>query len=117
MGKRVQFVLKLFSYDSELLAAAAEKVIAVGLTELSVDSVISGPISLPNIIRRWCLLKSPHVYKDSREHFSLTQHRRLFELIIEPDSTDTFGSVLANFELPHGVRFGLTGSIGPIKTD
>mgnify|MGYP001324198610 FL=1 len=117
MGKRVQFVLKLFSYDSELLAAAAEKVIAVGLTELSVDSVISGPISLPNIIRRWCLLKSPHVYKDSREHFSLTQHRRLFELIIEPDSTDTFGSVLSKFDLPHGVRFGLSGHIGPIKRD
>ena len=64
MGKRVQFYLKLFSYDSELLATAAEKVIAAGLTELSVESVINGPITLPNIIRRWCLLKSPHVYKD-----------------------------------------------------
>ena len=97
MGKRVQFVLKLFSYDSELLAAAAEKVIAAGLTELSVESVINGPITLPNIIRRWCLLKSPHVYKDSREHFEIRRYKIIVDISTQVENP------LVNLLIPAGV--------------
>jgi hypothetical protein len=37
-------------------------------------------IPLPSDIRSWCLLKSPHVDKKSREHFSIKTYTRLFIL-------------------------------------
>ena len=33
---------------------------------------IKGPIPLPKRTRRYCVLKSPHVNKKSREHFEAT---------------------------------------------
>ncbi|MCO5559014.1 hypothetical protein L7F22_012605 [Adiantum nelumboides] len=37
-------------------------------------------VALPTSRRVYCVLRSPHVNKDSREHFDICTHQRLIEL-------------------------------------
>ena len=42
-----------------------------------------GPVPLPTEIRKYTVVRSPHVDKDSREHFEMRIHKRLID-IVEP---------------------------------
>ena len=46
-----------------------------------------GPIPLPTKRRRYCVLKSPHVNKDAREHFEIRTHKRLIDVHLPTEST------------------------------
>ena len=56
---------------------------------------------LPTEIHRYCVIRSPHVYKDSREHFELRIHKRLID-ILEP-TAKTVDSLM-RLDLPAGVE-------------
>ncbi|OGP39131.1 MAG: 30S ribosomal protein S10, partial [Deltaproteobacteria bacterium GWD2_42_10] len=45
---------------------------------------IKGPIPLPTEINKYCVLRSPHVDKKSREQFEIRTHNRLMD-IVEPN--------------------------------
>ena len=47
----------------------------------SSGALIKGPIPLPNSKESYTLLTSPHVDKDAREHFKITTHRRLIDIV------------------------------------
>merc|ERR1712023_84586 len=52
-------------------------------------AVLSGPVPLPTRKKIYCVLRSPHVNKDSREHFEIRIHSRLFEINFwTPDTVD-----------------------------
>ena len=55
---------------------------------------------LPTEIHRYCVVRGPHVDKDSREHFEMRIHKRLLD-IVEP-ATKTVES-LQRLDLPAGV--------------
>ena len=55
---------------------------------------------LPTEIRRYCVIRSPHKDKDSREHFEMRIHKRLID-IVEP--TGKTVESLQRLELPAGV--------------
>jgi small subunit ribosomal protein S10 len=40
----------------------------------------SGPVMLPTRRKLYCVLRSPHVDKDAREHFEVRTHHRLIDL-------------------------------------
>ena len=80
-----RFRLKLWSYDLQDIELACDKIKTVDV------GVLKGPIRLPKEKRRWCLLKSPHVNKKSREHFEATVYNRTIEVFIRPDQIDEFG--------------------------
>jgi small subunit ribosomal protein S10 len=63
-------------------------------------ATVSGPIPLPVRIRKYTVLRSPHVNKKSREQFEMRTHKRLID-IIEP-SSDVVDSLM-KLELPAGV--------------
>jgi len=44
---------------------------------------LRGPIPLPTVINKYCVLRSPHVDKKSREQFEVRTHKRLLD-ILEP---------------------------------
>jgi len=61
-------------------------------------------VSLPTKIKRFCVLRSPHVDKDSREHFEL----RLFKRFIDLSTTSpSILDLLLKTELPAGVSCSL----------
>merc|ERR1711988_1025004 len=106
--KLLTFRIKLWSYNLEMLKQACEKIEKIGVVE---PGFIKGPIPLPKKTRRWCLLKSPHVNKKSREHLEATTYSRIIDVHIEIDKIDQYGKDLCKIGLPSGVRMELRNSI------
>jgi small subunit ribosomal protein S10 len=69
--------VRLESFNHELLVASCQK-IKDTLTNASLNSI--GLITLPTSKRIYCVLRSPHVDKDSREHFEVRVHKRILEI-------------------------------------
>ena len=61
---------------------------------------ITGPVPLPTKRRIYCVLRSPHVNKDSREHFEMRTHKRLIDVHSPSESTM---EGLRNLDIPSGV--------------
>ncbi|HRX15373.1 MAG: 30S ribosomal protein S10 [Spirochaetes bacterium] len=89
--------VKLKSFDVKLLDKSAAKIVA---TTNRSGAKVAGPIPLPTKIEKFCVLRSPHVNKTSREQFEVRTHKRLVD-IVNPNS-DTV-EALMKLELPAGV--------------
>ena len=61
---------------------------------------VAGPVPLPTTIKRFCVIRGPHVHKDGREHFELRTHNRLID-IMEPTSKTV--DSLTRLNVPAGV--------------
>ena len=44
------------------------------------DAQIIGPVNFPTKRKIYCVLRSPHVDKDSREHFEIRIHSRIIDI-------------------------------------
>ena len=76
--------IALKAYNSKILDESCAKIINV----LNTTSVkIIGPIPLPTKRRIYCVLRSPHVNKDAREHFEIRTHKRLIDLYYPSEIT------------------------------
>lgn len=51
------------------------------------DCRINGPVFLPTKKRIYCLLRSPHVDKNSREHFEIRFYKRIIEIYYNSNDT------------------------------
>lgn len=96
--------IKLKSYDYDLIDKSAEKIVKAAK---STKAVVSGPIPLPTKKEIYTVLRSPHVYKESREQFQLCTHKRVID--IYPNSSETIDALL-KFELPSGVEVSIKGT-------
>jgi small subunit ribosomal protein S10 len=97
----MKFRIFLRSFDNEFINIASEQ---LSLALKKSDSEISGVVALPIRIKRFCVLRSPHVDKDSREHFELRLYKRFFDIeTISPSVLD----LLLKIELPSGVSCSL----------
>ena len=103
----VSFRVKLWSYDLDSLKQACEKIRGIEIME---PGYMKGPIPLPKKKRRWCLLKSPHVNKKSREHFEATTYSRIIDISMETSEVDQYGANLCKAGFPSGVRIELRNS-------
>jgi len=61
---------------------------------------VSGPVPLPTDRNLFCVIRSPHIDKESMEHFELRTHKRLID-ILEP--TQKTVDALSHLDLPAGV--------------
>ena len=68
--------VRLESFNHELLQISCRKILDF-TQNIDLDNV--GIISLPTNKRIYCVLRSPHVDKDSREHFELRIHKKIIE--------------------------------------
>jgi len=92
--------VRLESFNHELLMTSCRKIL--NLTQnIELDNV--GVVALPTDKRIYCVLRSPHVDKDSREHFELRIHKRVIE--IYHDSTVDIFNLLSESDLPSGVLY------------
>ena len=89
--------IALKAYDAGLLSTACQQIIEVVDNE-STKTV--GPIPLPTKRRIYCVLRSPHVNKDAREHFEIRTHKRIID--IHQPSTETLQS-LRSLDLSAGI--------------
>ena len=92
---RIRVCLK--AYDHKLIDVSAEKIVE---TAKRTDAQVAGPIPLPTKRRIYCVLRSPHVDKKSREHFEMRTRKRIID-IYEP--TQQTMDELRRLDLPAGV--------------
>ena len=60
----------------------------------------AGPVPLPTEKSVYCVIRSPHKDKDSREHFEMRTHKRLIDIL---DPTPKTVDSLMRLDLPAGV--------------
>ena len=89
--------IRLRSYDHKLLDASTFK---IADTAKRHGAKIVGPIPLPTRKKIYCVLRSPHVDKKSREHFEIRTHKRIID-ILEPSQRTI--DALMRLDLPAGV--------------
>lgn len=94
---RQRIRIRLKSYDHRLLDQSAQKIVD---TAKRVGALVSGPIPLPTNREVYCVLRSPHVDKKSREHFEIRTHKRLIDILDPPKDTV---DALMQLDLPAGV--------------
>ena len=97
----MKFRIFLRSFDNDLINWASKE---LNLTLSKTDCQVSGIVALPIKIKRFCVLRSPHVDKDSREHFEIRLYKRFID--IQTDSP-TILDFLLKTELPAGVSCSL----------
>nr|YP_009511735.1 ribosomal protein S10 [Melanthalia intermedia]AXI97612.1 ribosomal protein S10 [Melanthalia intermedia] len=89
--------IKLKAYSCDLIKTSCETIINTA-NRTNVKAI--GSISLPTKRRIYCILRSPHVDKDSREHFEIKSYRKIID-IYEPCS-QTIDSLM-KLNIPSGV--------------
>lgn len=95
-GPKIRIRLK--GFDHKLLDQSTGEIVE---TVRRTGGRIAGPIPLPTQIERYCVLRSPHVDKKSREQFEIRTHKRLLD-ILEP--TQQTIDALMKLELSAGVE-------------
>ena len=92
--------VRLESFNHELLVSSCQK-ISDTLSNASLNSI--SMVTLPTSKRIYCVLRSPHVDKDSREHFEVRVHKRILEIYYDPEIP--IFDLLAEIDLAPGIFY------------
>ena len=90
--------IRLKSYDHEVIDSSARKIVD---TVQRAGATVVGPVPLPTEKNVFVVIRSPHKYKDSREHFEMRTHKRLIDII---DPTPKAVDSLMRLDLPADVN-------------
>jgi small subunit ribosomal protein S10 len=95
MNQKIRIRLK--AYDHEIIDQSARKIVD---TVTRTGARVAGPVPLTTEKSVYCVIRSPHVDKDSREHFEMRTHKRLIDIL---DPTPKTVDSLMRLDLPAGV--------------
>ncbi|MCB1651919.1 MAG: 30S ribosomal protein S10 [Alphaproteobacteria bacterium] len=94
-AQTIRITLKAF--DHRILDTASREILN---TAKRTGASVRGPVPLPNKIKKFSVIRSPHVNKNSQEQFEMRTHKRLLD-VIEP--TPQTIDALMKLDLPAGV--------------
>jgi len=98
MADATKIRIRLKAFDHQLLDKSTSDIVE---TAKRTGARVAGPIPLPTEIRRYTVLRGPHVDKKSREQFEIRTHKRLLD-IIEP--TQQTLDALMKLDLSAGIN-------------
>ena len=90
--------IRLKGYDHEIVDQSTRLIVD---TAQKTGAKVSGPIPLPTERNLYCVIRGPHVNKDSREQFEMRTHKRLIDITSSGPKTV---EALMSLELPAGVE-------------
>ena len=76
--------IRLKAFDHRILDSSTGEIVN---TAKRTGAQVRGPIPLPTRIEKYCVLRSPHIDKKSREQFEIRIHKRLLDIIDPPPQT------------------------------
>ena len=97
----MKFRILLKSFNNEIIGLASEQLRA---TLLKTECRLNGVVAWPTKIKRFCVLRSPHIDKDSREHFEVRIYKRFIDITT---ASPAILDLLLKTELPAGVSCSL----------
>lgn len=89
--------IKIRAYDHKLIDQSSKQIVD---TAKRTGASISGPVPLPTEKKKYTVLRSTFVHKDSREQFEMRVHKRMIDIL---DPTPKTIDSLTNLNLPAGV--------------
>ena len=89
--------IRLKAFDHRILDTSTGEIVN---TAKRTGAQVRGPIPLPTRIEKYCVLRSPHIDKKSREQFEIRIHKRLLDII---DPTPQTVDALMKLDLAAGV--------------
>ncbi|MBM4414864.1 MAG: 30S ribosomal protein S10 [Chloroflexi bacterium] len=89
--------IRLKAYDHRVLDRSAAQIVEAAERT---GAAVAGPVPLPTRIRKYTVIRSPFIDKDSRDQFETRTHKRLID-IFEPTSRTV--DTLMRLQLPSGV--------------
>lgn len=98
-NQKIRIILKAFEH--RILDQSAIQIVEAAERT---GAHVAGPVPLPTSIKRFCVIRGPHVHKDGQEHFEIRTHNRLID-ILEPTSK-TIDS-LTRLNVPAGVHISI----------
>ena len=93
--QRIRICLR--TYDHKILDQSALRIVE---TVKRTGAKVHGPIPLPTNKHKVCVIRSPHVDKDSREQFEIRIHKRLIDVY---DPSPKTLDALMSLDMPAGV--------------
>ena len=90
--------IRLKAFDHRILDSSTGEIVN---TAKRTGAQVRGPIPLPTRIEKYCVLRSPHIDKKSREQFEIRTHKRLIYL---SQPTKKTVDLLSKLNLPAGVE-------------
>jgi small subunit ribosomal protein S10 len=97
MVETTKIRIRLRAFDHQLLDKSTNDIVE---TAKRTGARVAGPVPLPTELRRYTVLRGPHVDKKSREQFELKTHKRLIDIT---DSRSQTVDALTKLDLPAGV--------------
>ena len=97
----MKFRILLRSFNNELIQTASQQ---LRTTLINTDCKVNGTIALPTRIKRFCVLRSPHVDKKSREQFEVRLYKRFIDI---STNSPSILDMLLQTDLPLGVSCSL----------
>jgi small subunit ribosomal protein S10 len=97
----MKFRILLRSFNNDLIQTASQQ---LRTTLVNTDCKVNGTIALPTRIKRFCVLRSPHVDKKSREQFEVRLYKRFIDI---STNSPSILDMLLKTELPAGVSCSL----------
>jgi small subunit ribosomal protein S10 len=95
LNQKIRICLR--AYDHKLLDQSVEEIVN---TVKKTGANVAGPIPLPTVINKYCVLRSPHIDKKSREQFEIRTHKRILDII---DPSQQTVDALMKLDLSAGV--------------
>ena len=89
--------IRLKAFDHRILDQSTNEIVS---TAKRTGAEVRGPIPLPTNLRKYTVLRSPHIDKKSREQFEMRTHKRLLDII---DPTPQTVDALMKLDLAAGV--------------
>ena len=97
----MKFRIFLRSFDKDLINFTSQELRAL---LLRAECNVTGIVSLPIRIKRFCVLRSPHIDIDSREHFELRLYKKFIDI---NTNSPAILDLLLKTELSSGVSCSL----------
>ena len=95
--QRTRIRIRLKAFDHRILDQSAGQIVEAAERT---GAAVVGPVPLPTRIKKFTVIRSPHIDKDSREQFEMRTHKRLID-ILEPNPRTI--DALTRLNLPAGV--------------
>jgi small subunit ribosomal protein S10 len=89
--------ITLKAFDHRILDTASAEILN---TAKRTGAAVRGPVPMPNRIKKFSVIRSPHIDKGSQEQFEMRTHKRLLDII---DPTPQTIDALMKLDLAAGV--------------
>lgn len=89
--------ITLKAFDHRVLDQSTAEIVN---TAKRTGADVRGPIPMPNKIKKFSVIRSPHIDKGSQEQFEMRTHKRLLDII---NPTPQTIDALMKLDLPAGV--------------